>query len=897
MKKIYLLAIMLVCQLSVSFGQSCDPLTPSDTLDLTGKPDSLWISQSVVRYGLCCAASGADKCIEFSVTLDPGAAGIVMNIYSGALPPGALFYMNNCADSTMMTDTMLLSGPGPHRIVFCKPGNNTNSYSVQSLPKPIAAFTQSSDSICQNDCVTFTDNSLNAPATWNWSFTGGSPSTSNVQNPVVCYAAPGTYSAMLIVSNSLGVDTTFSTINVNNLGAIISSQADATCGSCNGTSTSTATGGIAPYSYAWDNSQTGSTATGLCAGVYTVTITDYFGCQATTTSPINNTGGPSLTTSTTAVTCFGGSDGSATVTVSSGSPPYTYEWTPGLNTTAVITNISAGAYTVAVTDLLGCVTYATAIVTEPTGIVSTISNTSPNCFGGTDGTAIESASGGIVPYTYFWNTSPVQTASTATGLSSGIYVVMITDANGCTRTDSTIVIGPSPLVVSAGSDLTVCVGTSVNLLASGAANYIWNTSEITAGISVSPLVNTSYYVDATDTSGCAGSDTVIVFVNLNPTVSVNDTAICYATLATLTASGATNYNWNTSETTASILVSPSGTSIYYVTGTDTNGCSAIDSSLVTVISSTDITGHLSYSGGNFTSGNVVLITQGASSSQFDTVGVVFPDALGNYLFSGITAGNYYVRSEIDSSSIITTYFGDVYLWDSAVVINHGCQNTDTANIVMIELPALSGPGTITGTVYEGVGFGLKIIPGTPVPFANVIPGVPVKVGKNPSGTIVASGSTDANGSYYFDNLPIDDYRIYIDIPGYPMDSSYVVSITGSSDSIVNLDYVVDSNSIYIDITAAVTAFQKPTASSFAIFPNPAKENATFAFEVNENSNVNLELFNLQGEKIAVLLNRNFEKGNYNEKINLGQFAVSEGVYVIKASINNNQRIVRLVVLR
>jgi hypothetical protein len=180
-------------------------------------------------------------------------------------------------------------------------------------------------------------------------------------------------------------------------------------------------------------------------------------------------------------------------------------------------------------------------------------------------------------------------------------------------------------------------------------------------------------------------------------------------------------------------------------------------------------------------------------------------------------------------------------------------------------------------IYEGAGFGNKIIPGTPEIYTNVIPGVPVKVGRNPSGTIVASTTTDSTGTYYFSNLPADNYTIYTDIPGYPMDSSYHVTVT-SNDSISNLDYVVDSNSVHlvIDVGFSETKAQTPV---YTVYPNPTKGNINIHF-VNGAVDEVVRIYDLSGR---VMYTSKFHSKYSNSvyTFDISESGISTGVYLLE----------------
>ena len=131
----------------------CDSITPSFFVDLSGVPDSNYISPSVVREGVCCGltiTAPPPRCIEFEVILDTGAVGLAFDIYSGAEPPGALFYQVNCGPLIPIGDTICLDGVGPHTLTFCKPGANQNEYTLKSIPGTV----QSSPNATRAGCDT-----------------------------------------------------------------------------------------------------------------------------------------------------------------------------------------------------------------------------------------------------------------------------------------------------------------------------------------------------------------------------------------------------------------------------------------------------------------------------------------------------------------------------------------------------------------------------------------------------------------------------------------------------------------------------------------------------------------------------------------------------------------------
>ena len=200
-------------------------------------------------------------------------------------------------------------------------------------------------------------------------------------------------------------------------------------GAANGEIQSMGNSGIGTYDYLWDastGSQTTSTAVGLSAGTYTLTVTDSIGCSMVATLTLLDPPVMNLTSTSVDLNCNGDNSGSAVAIANGGVPSYSYLWSNGQMSNQ-LTNAAAGTYTVSVTDANGCVLTDSVALVEPATAV--LANATDNG----NGTATANASGGLAPYTYQWDASTGnQTTMTATGLISGnVYYVVITDANGC----------------------------------------------------------------------------------------------------------------------------------------------------------------------------------------------------------------------------------------------------------------------------------------------------------------------------------------------------------------------------------------------------------------------------------------------------------------------------------
>ena len=209
-----------------------------------------------------------------------------------------------------------------------------------------------------------------------------------------------------------------------------------------------AEGGVPPYKYLWDNGEVTQTTTSLTEGLHTVTVTDASQsettCDVTIDEPLMLEASAEAEGATTYCSCYGASDGSIDLTVTGGTPEYTYLWSPGGETTEDISGLSAGTYSVIVTDSNGCTTEEEVVVGEP-GLLSCdiveYSHVSIN--GGSDGEAAVSVEGGTPAYSYLWSPGGATTAQ-STGLSAGVYTVTVTDYFGCETTCEVIITEPNP---------------------------------------------------------------------------------------------------------------------------------------------------------------------------------------------------------------------------------------------------------------------------------------------------------------------------------------------------------------------------------------------------------------------------------------------------------------------
>lgn len=208
----------------------------------------------------------------------------------------------------------------------------------------------------------------------------------------------------------------------------------ANCSGGGGSASASAVDGTPPYLFVWNTGDSTTTLTDISAGTYTVTVTDNESCTATATVTVQESDPPLLSSMVTAAaTCA--APGSAETTATSGTPPYTYLWSNSA-TTATITGLTPGTYSVTVTDMAGCTAADAVQVNDPPQPMVAISDTTnANCAG--PGSATAAATGGTPPYNYFWDNG--ETTATAVNLAPGTHTVTLTDGGGCIDSASVLI--------------------------------------------------------------------------------------------------------------------------------------------------------------------------------------------------------------------------------------------------------------------------------------------------------------------------------------------------------------------------------------------------------------------------------------------------------------------------
>ncbi len=264
-----------------------------------------------------------------------------------------------------------------------------------------------------------------SPYSYQWS---NSESTDTISN-----LAAGVYHVTVYDAHNCFIDTIISLTTNPSVAANLIVTNPTCFGYTNGSIMAMITGGTGPFTYLWSNGVTTALNNNLPADTFVLIISDIHGCNYVDTVILTEPQQLTLSLQTTNVSCFGYNNGDILTSVDGGTQPVSYQWSTSLPSNA----LTAGNYSVTVTDANNCSAFATDTVTQPSAaLTATVTTTHINCFGDSTGTATVLPTGGSPLYTYIWNTNPFQTSDQAINLKAGLYRVTVIDYNLCQYIDT-----------------------------------------------------------------------------------------------------------------------------------------------------------------------------------------------------------------------------------------------------------------------------------------------------------------------------------------------------------------------------------------------------------------------------------------------------------------------------
>ncbi|MBW8050471.1 MAG: T9SS type A sorting domain-containing protein [Cytophagales bacterium] len=666
--------------------------------------------------------------------------------------------VNGC-DSTVTTNlTVLPANTFSQSPTVCAGESvtvGTNTYTVSATYTDTLTAVNSCDSIVTTNLTVLTaitDSVTIVPATCGSNngtatvtATGGTTpytylwSTGDTTDSISGLAA-GSY--WVSVTDSLGcnVSDTISITEPDSL-SVSFTVTNATCnGVCDGAATAIVSGGTPPYTYLWDDPSMPVTQTfpNLCAGTYSVTITDSNGCTATGSVTISTLYILTIGTANTNASCIAVCNGTATGIGFGGTEPYSYLWDdPSSQTTATATNLCAGTYNVAVTDSIGCLEIATVTVISTPEMILAITPTDATC-GNSDGSASVAVTFGTLPYTYSWSSG--DTLPDADSLASGIYVVTVTDDNGCSNFEIAIISdnnGPVITVVAA-NDITCNGGSDGSIAVSvsgGTAPFTYQWSNGSTGQVITGLVAGPYELTVTDSTGCIANKSVTL-TQPDPflfTVTTTDANCGNNTgSATVSISGGVSpyiYQWGTGGTDSTEDSLTAG--VYTVSVSDANNCTDSATAAVSDIGGATIT--------------IDSIIDGGCGADLGSIYITLTGGSGDYTYLwsnnsstqdlvGVSSGTYSVTVTDTTNGCIAT--------ESAHI--SGVPATD-ASICLVTVDSATGSNLVVWEKLQTQG----------VQSYNIY-----------------RESSQAGTYYLIGNVPVDSVSVFTDTLSNPLQQAY-----------------------------------------------------------------------------------------------------------------------------
>ena len=438
----------------------------------------------------------------------------------------------------------------------------------------------------------------------------------------------GSYDLTITDDNSCTLDSTITLSNPSNPTLSLVSQNNATCDGANdGDATVTVAGGTGPFNYSWDDpgAQTGTSASGLVAGTYTVTVSDANTCTDNLVVVITDPD-PMIFTAVIGNASCGVSDGTASLSALGGSTPYDFFWNDlGYSSTSE-SGLAAGAYSISLTDNGTCSIDTTIIISNPTGPTLVLDSVSHvTCNGLTDGAAFTTVSGGGGSNVFLWNDPSAQSTEDASNLASGNYSLTVTDVNNCSASVAVTINEPNALSFSAiltEASCTFADGTAALSAAGGTTPYdfYWNELGYSSANEFT-LAAGIYNIQLTDSNNCQ-LDTSITIVNANSPIITLDSlsnvscaggSDAYVAITASSGDGSYTYSWNDPASQVTDDATGLAAGNYNLVVTDGNFCTATASYTISEPDALSFTATTTNSSCGGTDGTAALSAAGGTS--------------------------------------------------------------------------------------------------------------------------------------------------------------------------------------------------------------------------------------------------------------------------------------------
>lgn len=789
-----------------------------------------------------------------------GTATVIM---AGGVPPFTFLWSNGRTDSVI---TNLASGT---YFVTATGANGCTDTASMFVPAPANAVVANVNSIVNESCFNRCDGAATVagsdgipPYRYQWDALAGNQTTASATG--LC---AGNYSVTITDNASCFQTTVVSISNPTPISATIASATDATCAGCDGQAQAQGAGGTVAFAYnfQWSTGSSFPTASALCAGVHTVTVSDDNGCATVATVSISQ---PVSVTATlgniTNNSCAASNDATAEILAGGGQPPYSFSVGAAAQTTGVFTGLAAGAYQATVTDAVGCRDFVPFTITQPSALTAAlVSSIDVSCFGESDGelTVAADVGTGTAPYRYAIDGLNFQTSGSFVALAAGNYTVTVRDANNCTVSVPATILEPAAISITTAAQTNaacgVCDGTANINVAGGAGAYtfLWSNSQTSQNATA--LCSGNAQVTVTDANGCTAEHQINIGNSAGFSVTANISQVvscagaCDATIGISPVSGTAPYSfqWSNGATSASLTGLCAGS--YIATVTDANNCFVVQTidvadpapltvqaaELASTVCAGSATGQTIATIAGGTQPYAYLWTSGSTAATATALAqgshtVTVTDANGCTATATATitepaAITVSIQNVLPSDCATTGCTGDAtavpsagtapysYLWSNGANIANPtnlCPNFNTVTVTD------ANGCTATATINIPANTSLQITSAT-------ASGVSCFGGNNGTASVSATGGTPAAGGYVYtwsngatnasiNNLPAGSYQVTVsDIDG--CSAATVVQVSTPDSLEVDLQTVQSFNGFDIACFGGTATIQSTTIGGVA----------------------------------------------------------------------------------
>jgi hypothetical protein len=672
----------------------------------------------------------------------------------------------------------------------------------------------------------------------------------------------------------------------------------------------------AAYNYSWSNSASSYSIGGLASGIYSVTVSDVSGCSIVNSYIVNPSDGVIIDTLMPRnVTCNGMQNGGIASNFSfhNGQPPFTFQWTgQAPRTIPALDPVGPGDYYVTITAN-GCNTYGLITITEPLPINSHASVMNNSCFGDSSGHIYLMPTGGNAQnYTYTWGTLPMNPGPMAYMLHAGTYPVTITDPMGCTLSENLAVTEPPQLIANVIPVNISCSGFTdgkvIINMTGGTSPYYFSLDSASWDINDTIWLSAGQYtLYIKDQNYCHIPSIPFTIVDppvfsvsetiTNPTCTDNDGIIQINSTG-----GVPPYTFSCNNSQSGAIINNLSQGVYAVSVSDAYGCTNVQSYNLSLSSfPAKLTGSISYSGGTIQPNEAEVIlfrSANIGAAQMDTVRTVI-NVSSIWEFNNLLPGIYFVKANIINPSfypnLLNSYYNSTFQWQNAVPIILSCDDNTNITLNMVTIsPVTTGDGSITGTIHMLAGAKSTNAAGEPVPGAEIL------IEQEPNDVPIQCALTDTAGQYILFGLNAGSgYKLIVQIPGFPLLSTYQNITVSSNSTVSNLNFLVDASTgggIYKDSIGNINVSHLSLNKiKLEVYPNPFVTNFNLKLNLDKSEDISIELFDelgqtilktnntplSEGEHVFNILPKNTDSGNFYLMIKSGKTVLVKKLTSIK----------------